>query len=106
MLIKNRMSFHAATVGYGQAGSQRSCEWLYQNFQADAVDMETAAVAQVAYVNQLPFLGFRSLSDLADGSAGPNEILVFGNLAANNAAVVVTAFLEIWSGPETLPTAQ
>jgi adenosylhomocysteine nucleosidase len=81
-------------------------EWLYQNFQANAVDMETAAVAQVAYVNQLPFLGFRSLSDLAGGSAGPNEMLVFGNLAANNAAVVVTAFLEIWSGPKTLPTAQ
>ncbi len=81
-------------------------EWLYQNFQADAVDMETAAVAQVAYMNQLPFLGFRSLSDLAGGSAGSNEMLVFGNLAANNAAVVVTAFLEIWSGPETLPTAQ
>lgn len=81
-------------------------EWLYQNFQADAVDMETAAVAQVAYVNQLPFLGFRSLSDLAGGSAGPNEMLAFGNLAANNAAGVVTAFLEIWSGPDTLPTAQ
>lgn len=81
-------------------------EWLYQNLQADAVDMETAAVAQVAYVNQLPFIGFRSLSDLAGGSAGSNEMLVFGNLAANNAAIVVTVFLETWSGPEALPTAQ
>lgn len=80
-------------------------EWLYQNFEADSVDMETAAVAQVAYVNQLPFLGFRSLSDLAGGSAGPNEMLVFGSLAANNAAEVVTVFLETWSGPETLPPA-
>lgn len=81
-------------------------EWLYQNFQADAVDMETAAVAQVAYVNQLPFLGFRSLSDLAGGSAGSNEMLVFGNLAAHNAAAVVTAFLETWSEPEGLPAEQ
>lgn len=78
-------------------------EWLYKNFQADAVDMETAAVAQVAYVNQLPFLGFRSLSDLAGGFAGANEMLVFGNLASENAAAVVTAFLETWSGPTSSP---
>jgi adenosylhomocysteine nucleosidase len=81
-------------------------EWLYQNFQAGTVDMETTAVAQIAYVNQLPFLGFRSLSDLAGDSAEPIEMLVFGNLAADNAAAVVTAFLETWSGPEALPAAQ
>ncbi len=73
--------------------------WLYANFQADAVDMETAAVAQAAYVNQVPFLGFRSLSDLAGGSAGKNELLVFGNLAAENAARVVEEFLLVWKGP-------
>jgi adenosylhomocysteine nucleosidase len=78
--------------------------WLYQNFQADAVDMETAAVAQVAYVNQVPFLGFRSLSDLAGSSAGANEMLVFANLASRNAAAVTTAFLETWSGPVSTPT--
>jgi adenosylhomocysteine nucleosidase len=78
-------------------------EWLYQNFQADAVDMETAAVAQVAYVNQVPFLGFRSLSDLAGGSAGANEMLIFANLASRNAAAVTTAFLETWSGPAATP---
>ena len=74
-------------------------EWLYQNFQANAVDMETAAAAQTAYVNGIPFIGFRSLSDLAGGSAGSNELLVFGNLAAENAARVVEEFLIVWNGP-------
>jgi adenosylhomocysteine nucleosidase len=69
-------------------------QWLFDTFQADAVDMETAAAAQVAYVNAIPFVGFRSLSDLAGGGAGKNELLIFYKLAADNSAQVVMAFLE------------
>jgi len=55
--------------------------------------METAAVATVAYVNNVPFIGFRSLSDLAGGDAGKNEAAVFFRLAAENSAKVVLAYL-------------
>jgi adenosylhomocysteine nucleosidase len=69
-------------------------EWVWQTFQADALDMESAAVAHVAYVNRVPFIAFRSLSDLAGGGPGENEISTFFQLAADNSAKVVMAFLE------------
>lgn len=69
-------------------------EWVWTTFHADALDMETAAVAVVAYENQVPFIAFRSLSDLAGGGPGQNEVRVFGRLAAENSAAVVIEFLK------------
>ena len=37
------------------------------NFNADIVDMECAAIAQVAYLNNLPFIVVRSVSDTPNG---------------------------------------
>ncbi len=69
-------------------------EWVWTTFHADALDMETAAVAVVAYENRVPFIAFRSLSDLAGGGAGQNEVRLFGRLAAANSAAVVIEFLK------------
>ena len=69
-------------------------EWAWRTFQADALDMETAAVAVVAYENRVPFIAFRSLSDLAGGGPGQNEVRTFGRLAAENSAAVVIAYLK------------
>ncbi|HJS19419.1 MAG TPA: 5'-methylthioadenosine/S-adenosylhomocysteine nucleosidase [Anaerolineales bacterium] len=74
-------------------------EWVWQTFQADALDMESAAVAHVAYANSVPFIAFRSLSDLAGGGPGENEISTFFQLAADNSAEVVIAFLENLPNP-------
>jgi adenosylhomocysteine nucleosidase len=71
-------------------------EWLWETFRANAVDMETSAVARIAAENGIPFIAFRSLSDLAGGGPGKNEIDTFFQLAADNAAAVVIAFLEVW----------
>lgn len=70
--------------------------WVWQTFQVDAVDMETAAVAHVAYTNHTPFLAFRSLSDLAGGGPGKNEIITFMQLAADNSSATLLAFLHAW----------
>jgi len=72
-------------------------DWVWDTFQANALDMESAAVAHVAYVNDIPFVAFRSLSDLAGGGSGSNEINIFFQLASDNSAKVVIAFLEVWS---------
>jgi adenosylhomocysteine nucleosidase len=69
-------------------------DWAWSTFRADALDMETAAVALVAYQNRVPYIAFRSLSDLAGGGPGANEQRVFGKLAADNAAAVVFAYLK------------
>ena len=71
-------------------------QWVWETFESDVLDMETAAVAHVAYVNDVPFLAFRSLSDLAGGGAGENEINIFYQLAADNSARVLLAFLDAW----------
>jgi adenosylhomocysteine nucleosidase len=68
-------------------------DWAWQTFHADALDMETAAVAMVAYQSRVPYIAFRSLSDLAGGGAGRNEARVFFQLAADNSAAVVIAYL-------------
>jgi len=71
-------------------------EWSWHTFRADALDMETAAVAVVAHENHVPYVAFRSLSDLAGGEAGPNVARTFGRLAAANSAAVVIEFLRAY----------
>jgi adenosylhomocysteine nucleosidase len=67
--------------------------YLFTAWQARVLDMESAAVAQVAYANGVPAIAFRSLSDLAGGDAGNNQMRTFMTLAASNSADVVRAFV-------------
>ena len=68
-------------------------EYTFETFGARVLDMESAAVAHVAYANDVPFIAVRSLSDLAGGGEGENQIDVFFRLAAGNSAAVVKALL-------------
>jgi len=72
-------------------------KYVWETFQADALEMETAAVAHVAATHGVPFLAFRSLSDLAGGGPGENEIRTFFQIAADNSARVLLTFLETWA---------
>ena len=74
-------------------------EWVFATFQARVLDMESAAVAHVAYANGVPFIAFRSLSDLAGGGEGENEMATFISLAAANSAAVVEAFVAALPDP-------
>jgi adenosylhomocysteine nucleosidase len=70
-------------------------EYAFKTFDAKVLDMETAAVAHVAYANnKTPFIAFRSLSDLAGGGEGANQARTFFQLASDNSAAVVRAFLK------------
>lgn len=68
-------------------------DYLFGAWKANVLDMESAAVAQVAYANQVPAIMFRSLSDLAGGDAGDNQMRTFMTLASVNSANVVCAFV-------------
>lgn len=70
-------------------------DWAFRTFHAQVLDMETAAVGHVAYVNnKTPFIAFRSLSDLAGGDPGHNQARTFFQLASDNSAAFVLAFLK------------
>jgi purine nucleoside permease len=71
--------------------------YLFDTLQAGAVDMETAALAHVAHANRLPYIAFRSLSDLAGGDHTQEVGAFFGSgLAEANASAVTMAFLKAW----------
>lgn len=44
-------------------------KWIVDNFQGYCTEMEGAAIAQAAYLNNIPFLIIRAISDKADDSA-------------------------------------
>ncbi|CAN5609711.1 5'-methylthioadenosine/S-adenosylhomocysteine nucleosidase [soil metagenome] len=67
--------------------------YLFTAWKARVLDMESAAVAQVAFANGVPAIVFRSLSDLAGGDAGANQMTTFMALAAVNSADVVRSFV-------------
>lgn len=67
--------------------------YLARAWQARVLDMESAAVMQVAYANGVPAIVFRSLSDLAGGDAGANQMNTFMALASVNSADTVRAFV-------------
>lgn len=74
-----------------------------QNPAYDAVDMETAASLAVAQAHGVPFLGIRGMSDGPGDPFGlpgfPFQFFFYKQIAAENAARVVEAFMANWSGP-------
>ncbi|HET7794454.1 MAG TPA: 5'-methylthioadenosine/S-adenosylhomocysteine nucleosidase [Rhizobacter sp.] len=72
--------------------------YLADTLQAETVDMETAALAHVARSNGVPYIAFRSLSDLAGATEFNADVgaLFSSGLAEANEAAVTLAFLEAW----------
>ena len=68
-------------------------EWIRQNFQADCAEMEGCAIAQASYLNNLPFVILRAISDKADESVSESYD-EFEGKAAVHCAKVVTYMLE------------
>lgn len=66
---------------------------IWNQFNAYAADMEGAAIAHTCYLNKVPFVVIRSISDNADGGAemSYNE---FKDIAANNSGKVLEYLIE------------
>ena len=62
---------------------------IVQRTRALAVDMESAAVAQVAHINDVPSLIIRSISDMADDEAEETYDNFEARAAARSAALLV-----------------
>jgi nucleoside phosphorylase len=72
----------------------------------DAVDEETAAVQLVADDHQLPFLGFRGISDGPGDPLNlpgfPFQFFLYKQIAADNSATAVESYFTTWSGPPAI----
>ena len=65
---------------------------LHKNFNADAVEMEGAAVAQICWQHNVPCLVIRSLSDNAGANAS-EDFKKYYKIAARNSAGLVTRII-------------
>ena len=65
---------------------------LYRELGGACTEMEGAAVGQVCFMNQIPFVIVRSMSDRADGSA-PQNFADFARKAANHSVSIVENML-------------
>jgi adenosylhomocysteine nucleosidase len=74
--------------------SEKKRLWLEQTFNADCVEMEGAAVAQVCKINTMPFVVIRSLSDLANEDADI-DFESFVAYASKNSELLVREMLRM-----------
>ena len=75
--------------------SQEAKERIISEFDGDCAEMEGASIAQVCYVNKIPFVILRAISDKADDSS-PISFEEFTKLAAKNSSSLVQFMLEHW----------
>ena len=70
-------------------------QWLTSTFGGACTEMEGAAIAQAAYLNQVPVLIIRAISDKADDSASM-EYGAFEELAILHSVRLTRALIEAW----------
>lgn len=61
---------------------------------AKAVDMESAAIAQACYINKVPFISFRVISDIPLRDTDASMYHDFWNTIADNSFLVTKTFIE------------
>jgi adenosylhomocysteine nucleosidase len=66
--------------------------WLVENFNGYCTEMEGAAIAQAAYLNRIPFLIVRAISDKADHSA-EMTYSEFEHIAIKNTVKLINGLL-------------
>ena len=86
-------------VGRVASGDQFICsmkvkEDIYTTFTAYCAEMEGAAIAHTCFLNQVPFVIIRAISDKADQSADVN-FEEFVDIAAKNASKMIEGILKV-----------
>lgn len=68
-------------------------EWLIKTFDGYCTEMEGAAIAHAAYLNKIPFLIIRAISDKADHSA-EMDYTEFEKIAIDNTVKLLSALIK------------
>lgn len=88
----------SCVIGRVVSGDQFICKpeqkaHLKEEFQGDCAEMEGASIAHVAYLNEIPFVIIRAISDKADGS-DIEDYPTFEKKAAKHCALFVKEFVK------------
>ncbi len=89
-----RIALGKIVTGDQFIASEKKRQWLEQIFNADCVEMEGAAVAQVCAINSIPFVIIRCLSDLANEKADI-DFEAFVQYAAKNSSLIVQGIIDL-----------
>lgn len=68
--------------------------WLQRVYSAEVTEMESAAVGQVCFVNNVDWVIIRSISDLAGGQHGKNVENVFDGIASGTGTKLMIGLLD------------
>lgn len=93
--LKGNQKIYIGRIASGDqfVSSMRVKEDIYTTFTAYCAEMEGAAIAHTCYLNQVPFVVIRAISDKADQSTEVN-FDEFVHLAAKNASKMIEAIIE------------
>lgn len=93
VLTQNRVHLGKVLTGDRFIQDTHEKTRLREVFEGSCVEMEGAAIAHVCYLNNLPYVIIRSISDTADGKAS-EDYDKFANLAVDNSFKIVRSLLK------------
>lgn len=94
---QENLSIHPGLIATGDwfVDSKEKMREIIGHFpEAKAVDMESAAIAQTCYLNQVPFISFRVISDIPLRDTDASQYHDFWNTIAENSFQVTRTFIE------------
>ena len=100
LLDKNNINYYhgliitADTFAYDRNKVSAIVEAYYQKEEVLAIDMESAAVAQVCYMNNTPFVNFRVISDVIGEETQISMYYNFAESAANKSIDAILSIIE------------
>lgn len=96
VLKKGQKVYRGKVVSGDQfIADQKQVKMLHETFDSDCVEMEGAAVAQVAHFNEIPFVVIRSISDKANGDASKNFEIFMKDAAKTSSIIVENMMLNL-----------
>ena len=75
-------------------GTAEKKQYLRKQFNGDCAEMEGASIAHTAWLNKVPFLVIRAISDKADGGA-EMDYPTFEKKAAENSIKIMMTFIQM-----------
>jgi len=96
-LKNNRFAIHTGLIVTGDwfVDTKEKAQEIISHFpDAKAIDMESAAIAQTCYLNKVPFISFRVISDIPLRDTAASQYHNFWDTVAENSFQVTKTFVE------------